>query len=203
MKCFSLIKLNFLFESTTNEQKIAVVPGSFKPPHKGHYEMIKHYSKLVGPSGKVLVFVSSPSAKSERKTHDGKVISPELAKRILEIYCKSLGNVEIEIANGSSVRECYSIGKRFNSGTLIFGCSKKDNDIVRFEKLKSYTDERNPDLTVIDPLTTAVDVTSTEDGYISATNFRNVYGNPEEMMKFLPDHLSNKTKQKIINLMLN
>ena len=125
MKCFSLIKLNFLFESATNEQKIAVVPGSFKPPHKGHYEMIKHYSKLVGPSGKVLVFVSSPSAKNERKTHDGKVISPELAKRILEIYCKSLGNVEIEIANGSSVRECYNIGKRFNSGTLIFGCSKK------------------------------------------------------------------------------
>lgn len=203
MKCYTLLRFNFLTESIKSDRKIAVVPGSFKPPHKGHYEMIKHYSKLVGPDGKVLVFVSTPSAKSERKTPDGKVISPELAKQVLEIYCKSLGNVEVEVISGSPVKACYNMGNRIDSGTLIFGCSKKDNDISQFNKIKSYIEENNPDLTVIDPITTAVDTITADNGAISATNFRQVYGNREEMIKFLPNHLSGKAKQRVIDLMLN
>ena len=26
-------------------RNVALVPGSFKPPHKGHFEMFKHYAK--------------------------------------------------------------------------------------------------------------------------------------------------------------
>ena len=32
--------------SEQNEEIIAMVPGSFKPPHKGHYEMIEHFSNI-------------------------------------------------------------------------------------------------------------------------------------------------------------
>lgn len=203
MKNFYFSKFNFLLESIENEHKVAIVPGSFKPPHKGHYEMIKHYSELVGPEGQVLVFVSKPSAKNQRKTSDGKIISPELVKQILEIYCKDLRNVEIEIAEVSPVKACYDIGERLKSGILLFGCSKKDNDIKRFNQIKSYIESKNSNLIVLDPLTTAVDVTISKDGIVSATDFRRVYGNSEKMMEFLPDHLNDETKEKVIQLLLN
>ena len=202
MKSFYFSNLNFLLEDMNQEHKIAIIPGSFKPPHKGHYEMIKHYSELVGPDGEVLVFVSKPSAKNQRKTPDGKVISPELVKQILDIYCQSLGNVSVEIAQVSPVKACYDIGERLKSGVLLFGCSKKDDDIKRFNQIKSYIESRNPNLIVLDPMTTAVDVTASEDGVVSATDFRRVYGNPKEMMQFLPDHLNDGTKHKVIQMLL-
>lgn len=49
-------------ERIRNSDKItcAVVPGSFKPPHKGHYDMVRQYSEMVGERGKVVVVVSDP-----------------------------------------------------------------------------------------------------------------------------------------------
>lgn len=202
MKSFYFSKFNFLLESMENEQKVALIPGSFKPPHKGHYAMIEHYSKLVGPTGKVIVFVSKPSAKNARKTKDGKIIEPETVKQILDIFCKNLGNVEVEVSQVSPVKSCYDIGERLDSGILIFGCSKKGDDIKRFKQIKQYIESRNPNLIVLDPLTTAVDVTNSGDNAVSATDFREAFDNPKRMMEFLPDHLNDGTKEQIINILL-
>lgn len=201
MESFYFSKFNFLLESMENEMKVAIVPGSFKPPHKGHYEMIKHYSELVGPQGNVLVFVSKPSAKTQRTTPDGKVISPELAKQILEIYCSNLPNVQVEITPVSPVKSCYEIGERLDSGVLIFGCSKKGEDIKRFAQIKKYIESKNPNLIVLDPVTTAVDASASEDGVVSATDFRNAFGDPKLMMQFLPDHLNDGIKMKVIEML--
>lgn len=203
MKSFYFSKFNFLLESMENEQKVALIPGSFKPPHKGHYAMIEHYSKLVGPTGKVIVFVSKPSAKNARKTKDGKIIEPETVKEILDIFCKNLGNVEVEVSQVSPVKSCYDIGERLDSGVLIFGCSKKGDDIKRFKQIKQYIESRNPNLIVLDPLTTAVDVTNSGDNAVSATDFREAFDDPRRMMEFLPDHLNDGTKEQIINILLH
>ena len=203
MKSFYFSKFNFLLESMENEQKVALIPGSFKPPHKGHYAMIEHYSKLVGPTGKVIVFVSKPSAKNARKTKDGKVIEPETVKQILDIFCKNLGNVEVEVSQVSPVKSCYDIGERLDSGVLIFGCSKKGDDIKRFKQIKQYIESRNPNLIVLDPITTAVDVTNSGDNAVSATDFREAFDDPRRMMEFLPDHLNDGTKEQIINILLH
>lgn len=201
MKSFYFSKFNFLRESLEQEQKVAIVPGSFKPPHKGHYAMIKHYSDLVGPQGNVLVFVSKPSAKSQRVSANGKIISPEVAKKILEIYCSNLPNVEIEITPVSPVKSCYDIGERMESGVLVFGCSKKDNDIKRFNQIKSYIESKNPNLIVMDPQTTAVDVLTSDNGVVSATDFRNSLDSPEKMKEFMPEHLNDAMKEEVINLL--
>lgn len=203
MKSFYFSHFNFLLESMENEHKVAVVPGSFKPPHKGHYEMIKHYSDLVGPQGNVLVFVSKPSAKSQRVASNGKVISPEVAKQILEIYCSNLPNVQVEITPVSPVKSCYDIGERLESGVLIFGCSKKGEDIKRFAQIKKYIESKNPNLIVLDPVTTAVDVTISEDGVVSASDFRKSLDDPKSMLQFLPDHLNDAAKMKVIQLITN
>ena len=44
-----------------NDRVVVIVPGSFKPPHKGHFEMVKQYSELY-PSGQIHVLISAPSA---------------------------------------------------------------------------------------------------------------------------------------------
>lgn len=48
---------NFEFENMT----LAIVPGSFKPPHKGHWEMIMNYANKVD---KVIVLISNISTKA-------------------------------------------------------------------------------------------------------------------------------------------
>ena len=79
----------------SRQADIALVPGSFKPPHKGHYEMVKQYSSM---ADSVVVLISSPSAKSERKTKTGTVITPELSKQIFDMYVNNLPNVSVEIS---------------------------------------------------------------------------------------------------------
>ena len=58
-----------------------LIPGSFRPPHQGHYEMISHYQSLASEAGgKVIVLVSKPSKKNERLTGSGQVITPQFVK---------------------------------------------------------------------------------------------------------------------------
>jgi hypothetical protein len=203
MKNFYHSYKSLLLEEIENQMKTAVVPGSFKPPHKGHYTMIKHYSEMVGPEGQVIVVISKPSAKAQRTTSTGKVISPEVVEKIMRIYCQNLPNVDVTIAQSSPVKFCYDIGEQVPNGILIFGCSKKDDDIKRFNTIKKYVEEKNPGIIVIDPVTTAVDVTEGAEGVVSASDFRRVFGDANKMAEFLPDHLNDGQKRQVIQMLLN
>lgn len=201
MNFYQTVK-NYLLKEMDNEHKVAIIPGSFKPPHKGHYLMVKYYSEMVGKTGNVIVAISNPSIKSARRTPDGKIISAEVAAEIMKIYCSGLPNVEITVVQGSPVKFCYNIGDTMESGILIFGCSQKDNDIKRFDNIKKYIESRNDNLIVMNPQTTAVDVTMNEAGAVSASDFRKVFGDIDKMMEFLPEHLNDRQKQKVIQLLL-
>lgn len=192
----------YLKESDTQDTYYAVVPGSFKPPHKGHYAMIKHYSDMVGTDGKVFVYISKPSPRSERTTALGKPISAEIAREILALYCANLPNVSIKVSEISPVKDAYDFGKNINSGTVIFGCSKKGDDIKRWNNVKSYYQKNYPNVYVVDPVTTAVDATSSEVGAVSASDFRNAFGDKEKMKQFLPDHLSEQQKNWVVSKLL-
>lgn len=184
-----------------NKTKYALIPGSFKPPHKGHYAMFEYYSKMVGKNGKVVIFISDPK-KAKRLTAEGKEIPAEKVKEIIDIYCKNLGNVETEIAL-TPVKNVYDYGEKLQSGIMIFGCSKKDDDLKRFRTIKDYYEKNYPQLSVIDPLTTAVDVTNNQDIAVSASDFRKVIGDAEKMKQFLPDHLTDTEKQQVIDILLS
>ena len=52
---------------------VALIGGSFKPPHAGHWYMVEQYAKK---ADEVVVLISDPkSAKSIRKTSAGTVIT--------------------------------------------------------------------------------------------------------------------------------
>ena len=124
-----------------------LIPGSFRPPHQGHYEMISHYQSLASEvGGKVIVLVSKPSKKNERLTGSGQVITTKFVKeRFSEMFGDS---IEVRISEQSPVRDCYEFGNEIREGTVLFGCANKDKDIERFKTIEKYYKEKNPHIKV-------------------------------------------------------
>ena len=72
-----------LQESPNNDEKITVViPGGFKPPHRGHVEMINHFANLPNVD-EVIIFTGSKS----RQSSDGSVVvTAEKARKLFNLF---------------------------------------------------------------------------------------------------------------------
>ena len=70
-------------ESPNNDEKITVViPGGFKPPHRGHVEMINHFANLPNVD-EVIIFTGS----KERESTDGSVVvTAEKARKLFNLF---------------------------------------------------------------------------------------------------------------------
>lgn len=82
-------KLN---ENVEQRQEVGLFPGSFRPPHKGHLDLIK---QALNDFGKIKVIVSQP------EKHARSTMSAEESKRLFDIYTKGLP-VETIISEESS-----------------------------------------------------------------------------------------------------
>ena len=69
---------------------VAVVPGAFKPPHRGHLAMISEYSKM---ASRVIVFMS-PLA---RKLPNGTEMTFDMAFQLWDSYLKSAGLDNVKV----------------------------------------------------------------------------------------------------------
>lgn len=123
-----------------------LIPGSFKPPHAGHFEMISHYISLSKKNnGKVIVFVSNPK-KNIRYTGSGGIITAEFSKSKLE---EMFGDeIEVRISDISPVKDCYDFGNNIENANITFGCSTKDEDLKRFDTIKRYYNTKYPKINV-------------------------------------------------------
>ena len=175
-----------------NNRVVVLVPGSFKPPHRGHYEMVKQYSEA-HPHGQVHVLISAPSAKSERRTKDGKLITPAAAKQIFELYAQPLNNVTISVSEfPSPVTSAFESLKTLEPGTtVILGASKKDNDWKRWVSAPGWAEKQGLELDIWNPEETAVDVVANNIGRpYSASNIRDNFDNFEQIKTDIPEHVS-------------
>ena len=82
-------KLN---ENIQQKQKVGIFPGSFRPPHKGHIDLIK---QALNDFGKITIVISQP------EKHARSSMSAEESKRLFDIYTKGLP-VETVIGEESS-----------------------------------------------------------------------------------------------------
>ena len=99
-----------------NQPTIALFPGAFKPPHKGHFAVVK---KLLEKADQVVVLISP-------KTREGVTVDESLA--IWELYKTLLdGSVEVRVAAGSPVQEAYRVAKD-NPDTKFILAAGKDED---------------------------------------------------------------------------
>jgi len=176
------------------DQTYALVPGKFKPPHRGHLDMVKHYSKL---ADKVIILIS-PLAK---EYGEGKEITASDSIRIWDLYIQAAGltNVDIEISEfNSPVQAAIEYGNKseMHGKNILLGASTKGGDAVqRFGKnVQKYV----PNAKILDPLKYAFEPTGIE---LNATDFRNAMASPEKNIEsFLPEEVKDKAHE-ILNIL--
>ena len=154
--------------------------------------MVRQYSETY-PQGQVHVLISAPSAKSERRTKNGKLITPGAAKQIFELYVQPLNNVTVSISEfPSPVTAAYESLKTLEPGTTVaLGASKKDNDWKRWTHAQPWAEKEGLGLNILDPAETAVNVTTDASGRpYSAGNIRDNFDNFELIQQDIPDHVN-------------
>jgi cytidyltransferase-like protein len=148
--------------------KIALYPGSFKPPHVGHFSVVK---KLSEEMGEVIVIIS-------KKERDG--ITAEQSYDVWQLYKQLLPeNVEIMVATEYSpivdvVRLCKAHPE--NEYFIVFGKNDGDN-------AKTFVKEKFKNVHIYD---------AGNYGDINATQFRQAIKNRDinEIKTFLPDGIN-------------
>tara|TARA_B100001094_G_scaffold227665_1_gene222197 strand:+ start:3676 stop:5754 length:2079 start_codon:yes stop_codon:yes gene_type:complete len=136
---------------------IAVVPGAFKPPHKGHLDMVRKYA---AGADEVVVIISKPT-KQGRYLPDGTEITSEDSLKIWQTLAAGLSNVRIEASkeHASPVTAAYDfVGDKgpLNTGDkVILGASTKDDDWKRWLSAAQYVKDGvellNPEETAVPP----------------------------------------------------
>ena len=178
------VKIPRVDEAKGASETVAIVPGAFKPPHRGHLDMVKHYADN---ADRVIVMVSP----KPRQTPNGRDITQDESIAIWKLYFQNdgLGNVEvIPSPHPSPVRSAYDyVGEIAEPGEMvILGTSTKGGDQSRFAKnVQQYAKEG---VRVLDPMQYAFDPVGEE---LSATDFRTALENGElATAKFLPNGVS-------------
>jgi hypothetical protein len=120
-------------------KKIALVPGAFKPPHRGHLAMVEEYAVN---NEEVKVLISNP-LKRQRTLADGTVITAAHAKRMWESLAAHLPNVSIEISTAASpLTAAYEfmgdVGPLQPGDVLTLGASEKCDDWKRWSEAEKY-----------------------------------------------------------------
>ena len=96
---------------------IALFPGAFKPPHKGHFAAVK---KLLEQADQVVILISPKTR--EGVTADESVAIWELYKTLLD------GSVEIRVAGESPVKEAYRVAESNPDTNFILAAGKGEDD---------------------------------------------------------------------------
>jgi cytidyltransferase-like protein len=157
--------VNLLLEQ--DQKTIAIFPGAFKPPHKGHFSVVKD---LADQADEVVVLISP-------KSREG--ISAEESFAAWELYDTLLpDNVSFKIAAESPISETYDVVKNNPDTKFIVAFGK--GEIDRFKHFQ--TTNKYPNATVYD-------AGEAEQG-VSATGLRNALGSNQNIEEFLPDGIS-------------
>jgi len=170
--------LQTLSEQEGKEKIVAVIPGGFKPPHKGHMEMVSHYADN---ADEVIVYVSPKPRKM-----DGGEITQEQSIKLFNIYKDAMGlkNVRVEPSpSASPVRAAFEyVGEIAQPGEkVLLGTSTKGGDQSRFAKnVQQYAAEG---VEVMDPMQYAFDPQPPE---LSATDFREAIATGGDLSPFIP-----------------
>ena len=170
------------------QRTVALVPGAFKPPHRGHLEMVQHYAEM---ADRVVIMVS-PLA---RKTPSGKQVGFEASKAIWEIYLRDAGLADkvdvIRAPVNSPVLATYQFVENKDDSPelaqpgdrVIPGCSTKGGDEDRFKaNFEKYAREG---VQIVDPLECAFVASGDA---LSASDFRAaIDASSMDLERFVPD----------------
>jgi len=190
---------------------VAFVPGSFKPPHVGHFELMKSY---LGDANKVVVLVSNPQKDTSMRFIDipgeegAKIeFTADASKRLFDLYTDNAnldGKIEVwdiwkkGFNNPIQFIHDYlkEIGEEGVKKKIALGVSTKDaGDEKRFAKMKQEF-AKYPNLEI-------EDIPKDPLGSISATDMRTAItsimsgGDINQLQQFIPKGVS---PESILNI---
>ena len=139
------INADQLFEGSA-QFDVAVVPGAFKPPHRGHLAMIGEYAKI---SDRVVVFMSP----LPRDLPDGRQMTFDMAYQLWDAYLNSAGLSNVKVLE-SPVNSPVGASFKFVANEeenpdwaqpgekVVLASSTKGGDDSRFgDKVQKYARE--------------------------------------------------------------
>ena len=168
-------------------KKIALLPGGFKPPHAGHYNMAKYLAKETN-ADVVVVKVGA-------KEREG--VTREMSIQLWNLYKESdpdpiSDKLLIQPSTSNSpVRDVYDfVEDTAPEGSMVFlGMGEKDINDSRFKNIGKFAEPRN--------ITFQTTLVPPQAGGVSGTEMRGFIRNNQDTFFFnaLPDHMSEKDKQ--------
>ncbi len=163
-----------LILESINPRTIAIYPGAFKPPHKGHLNVVK---QALAKADEVVILVS----KADRS---GIQVGQSL--KIWDLYLKTLGadasRVKVQVSKTNSpITDLYDTVKEFPTTKFLAVYGK--NDVKRFDALSNK--EKYSNVEVLD----TGDVDS-----LSSTNLRSAIKNNDigEISQLIPKEINPK-----------
>jgi uncharacterized membrane protein (UPF0127 family) len=169
-------------------EKIALLPGGFKPPHAGHYNMAKWLASNTDATT-ILIKVGA-------KERDG--INREMSLKLWDLYrttdsdplAKKL--TILPSTSNSPVQDVYDFIENDapEESIIYLGVGKKDFEDKRFANISKFSEPKGIKfyITEVPP----------QSGGVSGTDMRDFIkgGRKEEFNKFIPDHLTSEQKEK-------
>ena len=190
---------------------IALYPGAFKPPHRGHFEVVKkllngsHKGKVysidnykdvgidalkeddsaVEPIRKVVVFIGG----GERNG-----LSPSQSKAVWDIYSKHLQGVEVVIGDKNPMIAAKEYAKA-NPDEHFYAITgiRSEEDIKDLRRITTFKNRPNVEGLII----------SGAEESIRATDFRKALlsGNLDQVLDYFPKELRREEILKIVNML--
>ena len=167
------------FENQEDTEAIALMPGGYKPPTKGHFGAFKY---MLEDADRGVVVIGN-------KERDG--ITAEQSKAIWDIYAKYAGKpVEVVLAPISPVKSVYDFADDNLDKRVIVGAGAKDEDVKRYAYF-----EKNPEKY---PFVQVVKIPIQAEG-ISGTKTRELIAQDldEAVNYFTPPELSESDKDAV------
>lgn len=170
---------DFFLERSMN--KHAILPGGFKPPHKGHFEALKY---LINEND-----ISTATVYIGKKERGG--ITAELSKAIWDTYSKYLPvPTEVILSKTSPINDLYELVENNPNTHYFVGAGEEDQE--RYNYINTHKDKyHNVTVISIPP----------QFNRISGTEIRNKLADRDiSVFDFLPNTLSVADKNHIKQL---
>lgn len=164
-----------------DQYTIGLIGGSFKPPHKGHIEMIKQVANI---SDRCIVIISDPTKeRSIRRLSNNKKITGEEASKLMNILLNAEGiDARVVVANNPIKWIMDFVINSVDNDQdqhIAVGVSSKGNDGVRYTSINNLVPPESK--------TTVSVITVDPVGNISATDFREAIASGNDIKPFLPN----------------
>jgi len=190
---------------------IALYPGAFKPPHRGHFELVKSLINN-NHNGRIYDKTSIDSVVSNLGNEDESIekidkviiflgggerngISLKESKAVWDTYLKHIPGVEVIVGDKNPMLAAKDYAKENPDQTFYAVTGFRDeSDVKDLARITTFKNRPNVKGLVI---------SSKPENLVRATNFRKALlsGNLDEVKDFFPKELSNDEILKIMNML--